>query len=375
MFGVATFSSAYPSLLRFRRIPSSSTVSRYRSPFFSPHALNFPPFSPTPPPTPPPPPPLTSLPLPDPVYAPCVPSDASQIQDFDAQFMLRRLQYTPLQTSLPQSTIHTSHLPPSQTSAVNTPLLFLHGFDSNMLEFRHILPLLDAHPSVDAYFVDLLGWGLTEKPCVPGFSYAPPAKREHLRAYHDQVIGGQPIVLVGASIGGAAAVDFALAYPHLVSKLILLGPQLFTDKPASSLMTSFPAAAAAGVELLRSRWLRRIAVNLAYRDERFKSEDVLHIGRLHCYTEGWKQAAMRFVMGEGYCLSRRIEELQCDVLILWGEHDRVLPKGDVKKFQAALGDEAVVIVQDSGHCPHVEQPQIVMEHVDEFIKRKSEKRQ
>lgn len=180
------------------------------------------------------------------------------------------------------------------------------------------------------------------------------------------------MILVGASIGGAAAVDFALAYPHLVSKLILLGPQLFTDKPASSLMTSFPVAAAAGVELLRSHWLRRIAMNMAYRDKRFKSEDVLHIGRLHCYTEGWKQATMRFIMEEGYCLSRRIAELQCDVLVLWGEYDRVLPKGDMKKFQTAFGDEAVVVVKDSGHCPHVEQSQTVMEHISEFIKKKSE---
>lgn len=238
-----------------------------------------------------------------------------------------------------------------------------------MLEYRYILPLLDTHPTIDAFFIDLLGWGLTEKPSVPGFSYAPPAKRDHLRAYHDQIMGGEPMVLVGASIGGAAAVDFALAYPHRVSRLVLLDPQLFTDKPASSFLSTFPAAAAAGAEVLRSRWLRRMAVNMAYRDDRFKSEDVLSIGALHCYTDGWKEAAIRFIQGEGYCLSRRVTELQCEALVLWGQFDRVLPKGDVKKLQAALGDEAVLVVKDSGHSPHIERPQIVMEHIAEFIKR------
>lgn len=77
-------------------------------------------------------------------YAPCVPAAAAaQIQDPNAQYMLRSLQYTPVQTTLPQQTILTSHVSATPSSpAVRTKLLFLHGFDSNMLEYRFVLPKL-----------------------------------------------------------------------------------------------------------------------------------------------------------------------------------------------------------------------------------------
>lgn len=43
----------------------------------------------------------------------------------------------------------------------------------------------------------------------------PDAKRAHLRAFVEQRLGGRPVVLVGASVGGAIAMDFALRYPEV----------------------------------------------------------------------------------------------------------------------------------------------------------------
>ena len=39
----------------------------------------------------------------------------------------------------------------------------------------------------------------------------------------------QPVTLVGTSLGGAVALDFALAHPEAVERLVLLSPQCFTD--------------------------------------------------------------------------------------------------------------------------------------------------
>lgn len=49
------------------------------------------------------------------------------------------------------------------------PMLFLHGFDSSLLEFRRLLPKL-GEMGADAYAVDVLGWGFTDLAEVSSFS-------------------------------------------------------------------------------------------------------------------------------------------------------------------------------------------------------------
>lgn len=299
-------------------------------------------------------------------FHPCVPEEAHEIECGSAIKMLQRLKWTMIDTSLAQSCIGTAHVvSPGDDDA--TPILFMHGFDSNFLEYRFMLTLLDEEPGIDAHFVDVLGWGLTEKPYPPGFSYGPDAKREHLRAYHEQIMGSRPMVVVGASIGGAIAIDFALQYPERVQALALLAPQAFTDKPASSLLQMFPIIASLGADMLRSDWLRNQAIQLTYESEQLKCRDTLRISGLHCKSQGWKEAAMDFIKGEGYCLSNKVQNIKCPTLILWGENDRVLPKGDPQKCLDIIHNCQLQFVKDSGHSPHIEKPSLITRQILDFL--------
>ena len=44
----------------------------------------------------------------------------------------------------------------------------------------------------------------------------------------------QPVILVGASMGGAAAIDFTLTYPEAVEKLVLIDSAGLAKQPAIS---------------------------------------------------------------------------------------------------------------------------------------------
>ncbi|KAI0561273.1 hydrolase/acyltransferase [Gracilaria domingensis] len=304
-----------------------------------------------------------------PTYAPCVPSEAAaKIEDAKAQHMLQRIQYTPIQTALPKQTIYTSHVSVSSSlPSTSAKLVFLHGFDSNMLEYRFLLPLIE-QANVQAHFIDVLGWGLTECPTLSEFSYGPRAKREHLRAFIDQEVGGGPLILIGASLGGAIAIDFALSFPDLVQGMVLLSPQAFVDKPSSPVM-SIGGLASMGAEVLRSRWLRRMAGEMSYENPDLrKSEEVLKIGGLHCQRPGWKEAAVDFIKGEGYCLSSRVREVTCPTLVMWGEQDRVLPKKNAKRFVEEMANCRLKYVENCGHCPHIEKPSLVTDNILEFAR-------
>lgn len=255
-------------------------------------------------------------------------------------------------------------------------VVFLHGFDSNILEYRRLAYEMRQFPFM-SYYVDLLGWGFTEKPPVSTtLRYSPADKRAHLFAWKRAVLGDGPIVLAGASIGGGAAVDFALHHPEDVKALVLIGAQAYADKTASAAL-SVPVFgsifATVGAKVLRSKWLRKLAVSLSYHDESLRrSEQVEVIGGLHTKTEGWLEANAAFIMGEGYCVSKKVKDLDIPALIVYGEEDSILPSAEnaTRFFNDLGGADQVSIfpVPSAGHTPHIEKPADVAMAVARFVR-------
>ena len=102
------------------------------------------------------------------------------------------------------SFIHFAAQPSSKKKTL--PLLLVHGFDSSSLEYRRLGPQLAAM-GIDVYAVDLLGWGYTQLENVKSFSAA--AKVEALQGFWKTVGGNGEVVVGGASLGGAAVIEFA----------------------------------------------------------------------------------------------------------------------------------------------------------------------
>jgi hypothetical protein len=226
-------------------------------------------------------------------YPSCVPAEAAkEIQDATARSLLSEIQVEPVRTEFCDEPIETAFVQTGKGSQSDPILVFIHSFDSNLLEFRRIWPLLK-HASATSYAVDVLGWGFTSKP--GHLAYSVEEKRGHLRSFVKQVIGDSPVVFVGASVGGAVAMDFALKYPEDVSQLVLIGAQAFVNKESSPILEKIKPLASLGAAVLKARWLRRIAVRLSYVSPELKNEDSVRVGRLHTLTPGWDHATEKFV--------------------------------------------------------------------------------
>lgn len=295
-----------------------------------------------------------------------MPQQAKSIVGAEAQKMLLSLLQTEVQTTLRETPIRTVYMKEGALDSKETgdhpAVLLLHGFDSNLLEYRYLLPLLS--PKCEVHAVDLLGWGLTEKPI--DIRYDPKSRRAHLHAYWLQNVG-RAVTLIGASLGGAIAVDFALAYPEAVESVVLVDGQIFQDRGPNPLLSKIPALAELGAETLRADWLRRLAISMSYHDDSFKNEDTLRIGALHCYTDGWKNAAVDFIQGDGYCVSSSVQDLQQRTLALWGEHDAILPKGDLQRCLDRIHNCELNVIKGAGHSPHIEKAHDVARCILEFI--------
>lgn len=238
------------------------------------------------------------------------------------------------------------------------PVVLVHGFDSSCLEYRRLGSRLAAR-GIDTYAVCLLGWGYTQLDGVSSFSAD--AKVESLQNWASTVLGpNTPFCIAGASLGGAAAIELAAASTNCEG-LILLDAQGFVDGIGP--MASMPKPLAKlGVQVLKSVPLRSSANQMSYFDkETYATDEAVVVGRMHCLRDGWSDALVSFMQSGGFSPSAKVPTIQAPALVLWGRQDTILDGSEfANKFLEALPNASLQWIEECGHVPHLEQPDVTV---------------
>jgi len=288
-----------------------------------------------------------------------LPAEIKNLTESTSIALAQQIERRPIATPLSKQEILTTYV---RAGNRGTPILLLHGFDSSIFEFRRLLPLLAAQ--TNSWAVDLLGFGFTDRPV--GLPFSPTAIKTHLYSFWQAQIN-QPMVLVGASMGGAAAVDFALTYPQAISKLVLIDSAGFTAGPSMGKFLVPPLGYLATAFLRHPQVRQRISQN-AYYDPSFASLDAQACAALHLHRPGWRQALIAFTKSGGYSSFKdKLAEVRSPTLILWGESDRILGTDDAEKFHGAIANSRLIWIKNCGHVPHLEQPRVTAEYIMEFL--------
>lgn len=245
------------------------------------------------------------------------------------------------------------------------PVVLVHGFDSSCLEYRRLGPKLAAQ-GVDVYAVDLLGWGYTQLDGVSTFSAQ--AKVDALAGFWEVVGGNGPVCVGGASLGGAAAIEFGAANLDVVKGAVFIDAQGFVDGVGPMAALPEPIARL-GVKVLKSVPLRNSANQMSYYDPgTYATEDALKVGRLHCLRDGWDDALVSFMLSGGFSPSKKVEKIDAPSLVLWGRQDGILEKEFADKFIDTLPDAELRWVEECGHVPHLEQPDETAQTIANFLR-------
>lgn len=266
----------------------------------------------------------------------------------------------PITTPLSQQAIATAYI---HQGTGETPILLLHGFDSSVLEFRSLIPLLAANN--ETWAVDLLGFGFTER--VGGIPYSPPTIKTHLYHFWKTLID-KPVMLVGASMGGAAAIDFTLTYPDAVKQLVLINSVGFSgDFPLGQFL--FPPLDYLAVEYWRQRKVQALFFGSTFGNLEPDAVEAVRCAVLHLEMPGWHEAMITFMKSGGYSnLVDKIAQINLPTLILWSEADEILGVGDAEKFHRAIAHSQLIWLKNCGHVPQLEQPKITALHLLAFQK-------
>ena len=278
-----------------------------------------------------------------------LPSEVSNLTESTSIALAKKIQQVSISTPLSQDSVATTCIEEGED---NTPILLLHGFDSSLLEFRRLSPLLATGQST--WSVDLLGFGFTERNLdIP---LNPANIKTHLYHFWQTKIK-QPVILAGASMGGAAAIDFTLTYPEAVAKLILIDSAGLAKQPAIGKFM-FPPIDYFATEFLRNPKIRQSISRAAYYDKSFASEDAQTCAALHLKCLNWNKSLVAFTKSGGYGeFNQQITQIQQNTLIIWGKQDKILGTKDAAKFAKAIPNSKLVWIDSCGHVPHLEKPQ------------------
>jgi len=244
------------------------------------------------------------------------------------------------------------------------PLLLLHGggVDGALLSWRLAMPALAAHRRVIA--VDWPGYGESQpnpQPNTMDFYI------EFTGAVMD-ALGLQRSALMGLSLGGGAALGFALAHPERVERLALVDAYGLADKVAfqrlSHAMVQADWIMLGSYKLLRkSRALTRWTLSyLLVRKESITEElvdEVYQVIRDPQAGKAFLDIQRTDVLPDRLrtCFMDRIHELKMPTLIIHGEKDQLVPLSAAREAVRRNPAIQLAVLPRCGHWPQRDAPE------------------
>ncbi|HEY1297711.1 MAG TPA: alpha/beta fold hydrolase [Chloroflexota bacterium] len=170
------------------------------------------------------------------------------------------------------------------------------------------------------------------------------------------------LALVGHGLGGMFAAELAAVQPERFSHLVLIDPfgLWLPEVPTLDYFVLPPAELAEA--LYRDRE-SPAAQAVARAPEGQEALIAYMLDRAQSMA-----AAARYLWPlPDRGLSKRLHRVAAPTLIVWGQSDKVVPPAYASEWQRRIEGSRLVIREDAGHLPHVEQPDAVAELTSNFL--------
>jgi pimeloyl-ACP methyl ester carboxylesterase len=232
------------------------------------------------------------------------------------------------------------------------PLLLIHGICDSLHTWRLWEEGLVAE-GFQYISIDLPGYGLTGK---WDKEYS---TENYLLLIHNilkKLNINQPVSIIGNSLGGYMAWNFAIKFPKKVDKLVLISPAAYPMSP--------PLVVHFGQDRF-TRWIaknfttefifKKLASSVFYDTDKmskYDSDRFYHLslieGNHEAYMDTFEEI-LKLVDQEP-----KLERLKTKTLLLWGEKDAWIPFKQSKLWQRDVKDLTLKSYKNIGHVAHLE---------------------
>jgi pimeloyl-ACP methyl ester carboxylesterase len=252
-------------------------------------------------------------------------------------------------------------------------IVLLHGFAASVFSWRKVMDPLGEMGTVIAF--DRPAFGLTERP-MPGEwadenPYTPEAQANLTVRLMDE-LGVERAVLVGHSAGGSIALLTTLCYPERVEALVLEDASVYEVNGAPEWLhplLHIPQMDRLGPVMVRSLVLwGEAAIRTACHDPDKITVELVSGYKKPLQAENWDRALWELVLASHPLgLGDRLEEVTVPVLVVTGEHDRIVLARNSERLAEELPRADLAVIPNCGHVPHEECPSLFLEAVSDFL--------
>ena len=225
-------------------------------------------------------------------------------------------------------------------------LVMLHGFTADNQSWSPLEKAIGPGPALIR--IDLPCHGKSPLRRITGFAAL---ARMMVEAFDAAIGDGDPVHLIGHSLGGALAIAIADIRPRRVASLNLIAPAgLGPEIDAATLQGIARASKAESL----APWLRRLTAN----------PDIISDSYAEAAMRARSDAAMRAaqtdmadaILADGtqtFDVQAALQRLTAPTKIIWGRQDRIIP---YRHATAQRTDAAIHLLDGAGHIPQMECP-------------------
>ncbi|MGW8724925.1 alpha/beta fold hydrolase [Streptomyces sp. NPDC055808] len=260
-----------------------------------------------------------------------------------------------------------------RTAGQGPPVVLIHGIGDSSATWAELIPGLARRYTVLA--PDLLGHGASDKPRA---DYSVAAYANGLRDLLG-VLGVERATLVGHSLGGGVAMQFAYQYPELTERLVLVGAGGVGREVNPVLRAATLPGAELALALLARPALRRPTrlvvelMRLLGTDLGQDAPDLL--GLVDALPDARSRSVfvrtLRAVVDPRgqvvTMLDRCYLTAGMPTLLIWGSRDSVVPEAHAHRAHAAMPGSRLEVFEGAGHFPFHTDPARFLALVEDFI--------
>lgn len=248
-----------------------------------------------------------------------------------------------------------------EVDGAGSPLVLIHGspLDCRMWA-PQVADLVRAHRVIR---YDVRGYGRSDPPGDTRYRH-----EDDLAGLLDW-LGIERAAVLGLSMGGRLAVDFALAYPGRVSALILAGSSVsgypWTDDLDAMAAALHTAIARGGVAEAQALTLEEPLLQPSLREAEVRQALTEQV---RAYS-GWHWLHDDPVIAPQPPAYTRLEQVAAPTLIITGEHDQRDIHGIAAAFASRIPDVEAMLIPGAAHMVNLEAPELFNEAVLGFLGR------
>ncbi|MGI0047153.1 MAG: alpha/beta fold hydrolase [Nitrosotalea sp.] len=233
-------------------------------------------------------------------------------------------------------------------------IILLHGLGGSAERWLKVIPLLS--PKYRVIAPDVIGFGYSDKPSE---DYTIEFFGKFLSAFIN-TLNLKTAVLVGTSLGGQIAAQCA-SINDTIEKIILVAP-------SGAMKRSTPAIDA---YMMAALYPNHASAKTAF-------EMMSNSGTVDDFTisdfvkrmsiPNAKLAFISSVLGiKNSNVDESLDKIMIPTLLVWGRQDMVIPIEHADQFVSSIKGCMFLEINDCGHLPHVEKPDLLAESILEFI--------